>query len=120
MIVREGQTPISAQKPISALIRELLDDAGEIVREEMRLAKAETSEKVSEVGRSLVPIGIGAVVGLASLILLVSALDRGLTALLAQALPLGWRCGSRRCCWRWSWGSSPGPSSTRESQRFGV
>jgi heme/copper-type cytochrome/quinol oxidase subunit 2 len=88
MIVHEGQKAISAQKPISALIRELLDDAGEIVREEVRLAKAETSEKVSEVGRSLVPIGIGAVVGLAALILMISALDRGLTALLAQALPL--------------------------------
>ena len=82
MIQREGQ------KPISALVRELLDDAGELMREEVRLAKVETSEKVSEVGRSLVPIGVGAVFGLAALILLVSALDRGLTALLAQALPL--------------------------------
>ena len=82
MIERQGQ------KPISALVRELLDDAGELVREEVRLAKAETHEKVSEVGRNLVPIGVGAVFGLAALILLVTALDRGLTALLAQALPL--------------------------------
>jgi hypothetical protein len=76
------------QQPISSLIRELLDDAGELVREEVRLAKAETHEKLVEVGRNLVPIGIGAVLGFASLILAITAVNHGLTALLAQFLDL--------------------------------
>jgi hypothetical protein len=76
------------QLPISTLIRELLDDAGELVREEVRLAKAETHEKLAEVGRNLVPIGIGAVLGFAALILSITALNHGLTALLAQVLDL--------------------------------
>lgn len=84
MIERE----IERQRPISSLIRELLDDAGELLREEVRLAKAETSEKVAAVGKSMVPIGIGAVLGLAALIMAVTALNHGLTALLAQVMDL--------------------------------
>jgi hypothetical protein len=77
------------QKPIAGLVRELLDDAGELVREEVRLARAETHEKLSELGRNLVPIGVGAVLGLSAMLMLVAALEHGLTALLAAFLPPG-------------------------------
>ena len=87
MIEHGVSRPAQPHKPISSLVRELLDEAGELMREEVRLARAETGEKAAEVGRGLVPVAVGAVLGLAALLMLVTALDRGLTALLVRWIP---------------------------------
>jgi hypothetical protein len=52
-----------------SLIRELRDETTTLVRQEIALAKAETCEKASKLGRNAAYIGAGLALGYASLIL---------------------------------------------------
>ena len=77
------------QKPISALLRELAEDARGLVRDEVRLAKAETTEKLTDMARHLVPFVVAGVLGLVALLMLATAANAALTTLLAKAMSLG-------------------------------
>jgi uncharacterized membrane protein YqjE len=77
---------IEKQKSLSTLVRELLADANELMREELRLAQAETSEKLDLLVRNLVYLGLGVAVAAAAVFFLASALNRGLTVLLSLAI----------------------------------
>lgn len=76
------------EKPFTRLLRELIDDVQALLRDEVRLAKAETLEKGKELTRNVVVTMIGAAFGFAAIVVLATAADRGLTALLAQYIDL--------------------------------
>lgn len=79
--VRDGRS-------IPDLLKELTTEGRNLVSEEVRLAKVEFSEKLEVFQRNLVSIGIGVALLVATLILVVEAAARGLTALLADPLGL--------------------------------
>jgi hypothetical protein len=76
------------RRSVPALLRDLVDETRVLLQEEVRLAKVETRETLSVIGRNLTGIAIGAGLGLAALLALAVALNRGLTVLLAQGMPL--------------------------------
>jgi hypothetical protein len=67
---------------LMGLIRELRDETGTLLRQEIALAKAETSEKASRLGRNIAYMAGGAVFAMAALILVLI----GLRDLIGQAL----------------------------------
>jgi hypothetical protein len=71
-------------KPISVLFRDVVDKIRGLLREELRLAKAEVREQLELAGRNLVWIGAGAGLALAAVLILCIALNRGLTVLFSQ------------------------------------
>lgn len=75
-------------RSIVDLLKELTTEGRTLAQEEVRLAKTEISEKLEVFQRNLVYIGIGAALLVATVILLVETLGRGLTALLADAVGL--------------------------------
>jgi hypothetical protein len=70
------------------LIRQISTESGNLVRQEVELAKAEMREKLGVFQRSIVSIVIGGVLLLAALLTGLWALNTGLTALLAQVMAL--------------------------------
>jgi hypothetical protein len=71
-------------KPIGVLFREVLDKTRGLLRDELRLAKAELREQLALFGRNVAWISVGAGLALASILILCIALTRGLTVLFAQ------------------------------------
>jgi len=61
-------------RPVSDVLMSLIDQVSLLVRQELRLARAETSEKTHEVTRGLVEVVGGVAVALVALIVLVQAL----------------------------------------------
>jgi hypothetical protein len=61
------------ERPLGALLRDLTHDVSDLVRQEIALARAETSEKVSQAGTAIAAIAVGAVFGLAALIIVLQA-----------------------------------------------
>jgi hypothetical protein len=72
-------------------LRQLLGDLSEniatLFRKEIQLARAETSEKITQVGVAIGAIAGGAILALAALIILLQALVIGLTE---AGIPAGW------------------------------
>lgn len=62
------------EKPISGLVADLADSVSRLVRQELELVRAETSEKASEATVGLIGILGGMMVALAALLVLVQAL----------------------------------------------
>jgi hypothetical protein len=77
-----------ADRSVGELVHGLLDQGRSLLRDEIDLAKTEAKENVTALGKDLVPFGIAAGLGLAAFLMLVTALNHGLTALLAQAMDL--------------------------------
>jgi hypothetical protein len=75
-------------RSIPDLLKELTTEGRTLVSEEVRLAKAEFSEKLEVFQRNLASIGVGVALLVATVILVVEAAARGLTALLADPLGL--------------------------------
>jgi hypothetical protein len=73
-----------AGKPIGVLFRDVLDKTRGLLRDELRLAKAELREQLALMGRNVAWISAGAGLALASILVLCIALNRGLTVLFAQ------------------------------------
>lgn len=69
------------------LLKELRNETTELVREEVALAKTEVSEGVKVVGRNVGLLGVGAFVGLLSLVLLLEGLAK-LIAVMLVAIDL--------------------------------
>jgi hypothetical protein len=72
-------------------LRQLLGDLSEniatLFRKEIQFARAETSEKITQVGVAIGAIAGGAILALAALIILLQALVIGLTE---AGIPAGW------------------------------
>ena len=78
-------------RSLGELFSDLSQKTAELIRQEMRLAKAELSEKLSDVGRHAMMIGAGVVFGLAAVMTLAAALtlvliEVGVTPWLAALL----------------------------------
>ncbi|MFP3940005.1 MAG: phage holin family protein [Thermoanaerobaculia bacterium] len=72
------------RKSVPALVRELVDEARGLIRNEIDLAKAETRETVEVISRNLAALAIGFGIGLAAILAFAAALNRGLTSLLSR------------------------------------
>lgn len=81
---RGNGTTSTDERTLGELVRELGDDASRLVREELTLAKAEMREKLHVYERNAGKIAVGAVLLLGAVLVLLVAVNRGLTALLAQ------------------------------------
>lgn len=66
----EAEKDPNAPHPLTDLLRELRDEATELLRQEVDLAKTEMSEKTDQLTRNAVKIGIGAGVAGAGLFIL--------------------------------------------------
>ena len=75
-------------RSIAELLRELSTESGDLVRQEMELAKAEMREKMAIFTRGMVSMGIGGALLLCALLTGLWAVNSGLTSLLAQFLDL--------------------------------
>ena len=73
-------------RSLGALISELAQDTTTLVQQEVALAKAEMSEKASQVGRGISRLAIGGVILLAGLLALVDFAIYGLAELLPPDL----------------------------------
>jgi hypothetical protein len=67
-------------RSLGELFSDLSQQTAELIRQEMRLAKAELSEKLSDVGRHAMMIGAAAICGLGAF----GALTAGIVLLLVQ------------------------------------
>lgn len=65
---------IQEHKPLRVLASELIDHVNQLVRQEIRLAQAEGSEKVAEASQGALSIAAGLLIALVALIVLVQAL----------------------------------------------
>lgn len=74
------------ERSLGVLISELAQDTTTLVQQEVALAKAEMSEKASQVGRGVSTLAIGAVVLLAGLLALIDFAIYGLAELLPEDL----------------------------------
>jgi hypothetical protein len=81
---RAARVAAEFDKPIGVLLRDGLDKVRGLLREELRLAKAEVREQAELAGRNLIWIGAGAGLALAAVVILCLALDRGLTVLVSR------------------------------------
>jgi hypothetical protein len=61
-------------KPLRMLVADLIDQVNQLVRQEIRLAQAEGSEKVAEASQGALSIAGGLLIALVALIVLVQAL----------------------------------------------
>ena len=65
--------PDESERSLGTLLRDLTHDVADLVRSEIALARAETSEKISQAGTAIATIAVGAVFGLAALIIVLQA-----------------------------------------------
>jgi len=80
------------ERPASEIMQDVVRDVGEVVRGEVRLARAEMSEKVGKAGKAGGFFGVAAVCGLMATASLVGAAIAGLALMLpvwASALIVG-------------------------------
>jgi len=73
---------------LSSLVRDLLQDSSRLVRDEVALAKAEVKENVARYERAFGYFALAGVLGIAAAIVLLTALNTGLTALFDRFMPL--------------------------------
>jgi hypothetical protein len=74
-------------RSLKDLLADLTDSITTLFRQEIQLARAETSEKISQVGVAIGSIAGGAILALAALIVLLQALVIGIAE---AGVPAGW------------------------------
>jgi hypothetical protein len=74
-------------RSLKDLLADLTESVTTLFRQEIQLARAETSEKITQVGVALGAIAGGAILALAALIVLLQALVIGITE---AGVPPGW------------------------------
>jgi len=75
------------RRSVPELLGDLFDETRLLLREEVRLARAEIRERLEAIVRSSVLVLVGGVVGLAAALVLLSAANRGITVLLGLGMP---------------------------------
>lgn len=76
-------------RSLGDLLRDLSAETGDLLRNEVELAKAEISEKAARVGTDVGAVALGGAMAFAGGLALLFAAITGLTALLDTFLPLG-------------------------------
>jgi hypothetical protein len=84
----EGEAPGRDERSLGDLLKELTSEIRDLFRKEVELARTETAEKASRMGSNAAAVLMGGVVVLVGAFVLMEAIVRGLTALLAQVMPL--------------------------------
>jgi hypothetical protein len=74
-------------RSLKDLLADLTESITTLFRQEIQLARAETSEKITQVGLAIGAIAAGAMLALAALIVLLQALVIGITE---AGVPAGW------------------------------
>lgn len=74
-----------SEHSLVSLLRELRDESSTLIRQEVALAKAEMSEKISRTARDAVLLAIGGVLALGAFILLLLALREVLFVIFVKA-----------------------------------
>ncbi len=64
----------TGDQSFKTLIRELFEDVGLLIRQELRLVQAETTQKFSKARHGLMSLAIGVLLGFCSLLILLQAL----------------------------------------------
>src|SRR4051812_7448248 len=75
-------------RPVTALLSDLFQESSTLVRQEIRLARAEISEKVSQVGNGVISLVAGGLIAFAALLILLMAVVAGLSEVLD--ISAGW------------------------------
>ncbi|HEX2253391.1 MAG TPA: phage holin family protein [Thermoanaerobaculia bacterium] len=76
--------PDKSDLSVKELLRTLMRDSSDLVHQEIDLLKAEIRETTTRFEKALVLFAIGGALGIAAALVLLSAINRGLTSLLAQ------------------------------------
>lgn len=76
----------AADRSLGDLVRELAREGSSLVRQEVELARSEVREKVSVYERNAAAIAVGGLLLVGAIMLVVMALNRGLTVLLEGAV----------------------------------
>lgn len=71
---------------VGQLLKDLRDESGTLLRQEVALAKTEISEKVATAGRNAASIAVGGAVALAGLLFVLAAIAFGLYSLMTRTL----------------------------------
>lgn len=79
--VARSDAAIRDDRSVGDLLKDFTHDASNLIRQEVNLAKAEMSEKISIFQKNIASIAIGAALLLAATLLVIAAINRGLTAL---------------------------------------
>jgi hypothetical protein len=84
---QQPETAAPSQESISELLRDLRDESVIMIRQQLELARAETSEKVSKLGRNIAFVFAGSLVAYAGILFLLAGLNNlGVVGLLAAGL----------------------------------
>jgi uncharacterized membrane protein len=76
----------SDDQSLRALLKDLIDEVSRLIRQELRLAQAESSEKISQVQTGLISIVAGLLLAFAALLVLLQALVIALANVVAAWL----------------------------------
>jgi hypothetical protein len=79
--VVRGDAVARDERSIGDLLKDFTHDASNLIRQEVNLAKVEMSEKIAIFQRNIASIAIGAALLLVATLLVIAAINRGLTAL---------------------------------------
>jgi hypothetical protein len=71
----EGAGPVSRHESIPGLLKDIRDQTTHLMRQEVALARTEVSEKISKIARNSIYLIAGALVALASLVILLQSLS---------------------------------------------
>lgn len=85
---RDSGVEAKRRESLGSLLAELTDETRELFRNEVELAKTETREKVSDLSEHATRMALGGGIALTGFILLMSAVNLGLTALFSQFIDL--------------------------------
>jgi len=77
-------------KPITTLLADLARETGDLVQQEVRLAKAEINEKITTMNRGLTSLITGGVIILAGLLVLLQAVVFGVDELISPWTEQAW------------------------------
>jgi hypothetical protein len=68
-----------ADTSLAALVRDLISEVSQLVRHELRLAQAETAQKLSHAQYAVIAVASGLLLGFCALLILLQAIVIGLT-----------------------------------------
>lgn len=85
----EPPRPVEDDRSIMELVRSLADDSRTLFRQELALAQTEMREKLSVYEKNLVKIALGAALLLGAVLVILWAVNMGVTALLTQFVDPG-------------------------------
>src|SRR3546814_7060782 len=79
----------TADQSFKSLLSDLIGDVGQLIRQELRLAQAEASQKVSRARHGATSIVVGAMLGFGALLILLQALVVALAEVVEPWLAAG-------------------------------